>query len=484
MKHTPLSQRLWRWHFLAGLIICPFAILLSITGGIYLFKPQIDQFIEMDINSRASRVVTSDVVASDVATSGIVKSDTALDAHTLLLQLLASKPDSQLKRYILAKPASNSIEDNSIELELVDSQGQLTLYWMDIYTGEVLHSVASDKTFLHQVKKIHSELLLGNKGSYLVELMACWLIIIIITGLYLWLEKRGVSLSFKQLIFPPVRKDKKAIHNLHGAIGLWFALPILLLLLSGLPWTQLWGSSFKNLQQVLGLPSPGQEWFINLQSSKPSTSSSLSRELIEEASLWEITSPESSKTPTTARATVESNTSISDIQQTITPLNLAPPVQIQPPKSNNGVWTVRAMSQLRSERVTLHYDQHTGEEIMRIEFKDHNGLQRIASQGVSLHEGALFGWLNQLLGLMAALAVTAISLFGLIMWWRRRPQGELGLPDKGNEPFPKGLKVIIAITGLLLPAAGISFIAIIVIDAICQFSKKRLHNKRYPADST
>jgi len=48
-----LKQRLWRWHFLAGLVVCPFAILLSITGSIYLFKPQIDNYQEASINALA-----------------------------------------------------------------------------------------------------------------------------------------------------------------------------------------------------------------------------------------------------------------------------------------------------------------------------------------------------------------------------------------------------------------------------------------------
>ena len=48
-----LKQRLWRWHFLAGLVVCPFAILLSISGSIYLFKPQIDNYEEASINAQA-----------------------------------------------------------------------------------------------------------------------------------------------------------------------------------------------------------------------------------------------------------------------------------------------------------------------------------------------------------------------------------------------------------------------------------------------
>ena len=39
----------WRWHFYAGLFVIPFLILLSVTGIIYLFKPQLDQLMYAEL---------------------------------------------------------------------------------------------------------------------------------------------------------------------------------------------------------------------------------------------------------------------------------------------------------------------------------------------------------------------------------------------------------------------------------------------------
>ncbi|WEZ07936.1 PepSY domain-containing protein [Priestia flexa] len=38
-----MYKTIWRWHFYAGILIAPFLVVLAITGGIYLFKPQIEQ---------------------------------------------------------------------------------------------------------------------------------------------------------------------------------------------------------------------------------------------------------------------------------------------------------------------------------------------------------------------------------------------------------------------------------------------------------
>ncbi len=164
-----LKQRLWRWHLVAGLVVCPFAILLAITGSIYLFKPQIDGYEEATINALAPAVES---LSPSIAPSTHIKN------------LLADHPQSQLKRLILDKPA-----DRSLEIELQNPQGENTIFWIDRVTGQVLARKNSDQRFIQRIKKLHSELLMGKMGSYVVELMASWFIILIISGLYLWLSK-------------------------------------------------------------------------------------------------------------------------------------------------------------------------------------------------------------------------------------------------------------------------------------------------------
>jgi uncharacterized iron-regulated membrane protein len=143
---------------------------------------------------------------------------------------------------------------------------------------------------------------------------------------------------------------------------------------------------------------------------------------------------------------------------------MIPPVQIAPPKPNNGVWTVRSMPGQRSDRETIHFDQYSAQQIQRIGFEDHHPLEQFVSQGVALHEGALFGWLNQLLGLLTALAITCISCFGLYAWWLRKPKEDAAVDDSVDSPPSKGLFAGIVLLGILLPAAGISFVVIYIVE--------------------
>jgi uncharacterized iron-regulated membrane protein len=440
-----LKQRLWRWHFLAGLVVCPFAILLSITGSIYLFKPQIDNYEEASINALAPVVE---------------QGSPALSSSTHIQTLLAKHPQSHFKRLILAKPG-----DRSLEIELVNADGEKVIYWIDSISGQMLASKNSDQRFMQLVKKLHSELLLGNLGSYVVELMASWLIILVITGLYLWLSKSDNRNASKKLVSPEVNEtaEGKKWRSLHGVVGFWFTVPIILLLLSGLPWTQLWGAGFDKVKAIAGWQGPGQVWLVTLDSEKPGEEALKTPE----SGLWEINSDPHAHHSATAVGDVSSlnlgslDLSILDIiQNKPQVVAMIPPAQIAPPQSNNGVWTVRSMPGQRSDRETIHFDQYSAQQIQRIGFEDHHPLEQFVSQGVALHEGALFGWLNQLLGLLTALAITCISCFGLYSWWLRKPQVSIGMPDSAHYPQSKRLSAGIVLLAVLLPAAGISFILI------------------------
>ncbi len=104
---------------------------------------------------------------------------------------------------------------------------------------------------------------------------------------------------------------------------------------------------------------------------------------------------------------------------------------------------------------------------MRIEFSDYNPVDRFVALGIAFHEGALFGCLNQVVGLIAALGVILLSVTGGIMWWRRRPKGRLGTPPMPSDKrIAAGLLVLIVVLGVLLPMAGVTLLAALFVDAL------------------
>ena len=443
-SRSVLRQRFWRWHFFAGLLVIPFVILLATTGSIYLLKPQIDSFEEQRIHQRS-------VGPQD---------QPPLSASILVDRLMANHPQAVLSQYTLAKPGDLSVE---IELKHPPQEGvgetTAVTYWVDQYSGQVLAQKESDQRFLNVVKKLHSELLMGNYGSYFVELVASWTIILLITGVYLWITSTGVSIS--KLFRIEWSNSTLRWRHLHGALGLVIALPLFLILMSGLPWTQLWGSNYKAVIEALGWDGPGQEWFVSLQSTVPEGMDLGALE----GGLWEIRDSFESES-LVADAVPVGQVPISEIAFKDEVRSLVPPVNIIPPKPNNGVWTVRSMPPDRSQRVTLHYDQYSGDQIMRIGFENHHPLERFVSSGISFHEGALFGWLNQVLVLLTAISTIVLSVLGLVIWWRRRPKNELAAPAKVQRSLSAPFVIGIVAMGIFLPAVGISILLIVILELL------------------
>ena len=103
-KDVSHYQRIWRWHFYAGLFVAPFLILLSLTGIIYLFQPQLD------------RLMYSEQLV-------VVPGEPRMDADFLVNKAHGSLPDSQIVKYIPA-PAP----DRSDQLVVRQQDRELTVY--------------------------------------------------------------------------------------------------------------------------------------------------------------------------------------------------------------------------------------------------------------------------------------------------------------------------------------------------------------------
>jgi uncharacterized iron-regulated membrane protein len=54
-KAWPDYRAIWRWHFYAGLFCIPFVTVLAVSGSIYLFKPQIESWIDRHSQARTAQ---------------------------------------------------------------------------------------------------------------------------------------------------------------------------------------------------------------------------------------------------------------------------------------------------------------------------------------------------------------------------------------------------------------------------------------------
>jgi uncharacterized iron-regulated membrane protein len=112
-------------------------------------------------------------------------------------------------------------------------------------------------------------------------------------------------------------------------------------------------------------------------------------------------------------------------------------------------------------------DPATGQILTHQGFASRHAIDQIIGYGTALHEGQLFGLTNQVLGVLTALGLCTLVVSATVMWWQRRPSGQLGAPLPLGQGVPsRGLGVLILGLGLFLPVLGLSILAVAAIEAL------------------
>ena len=297
----------------------------------------------------------------------------------------------------------------------------------------------------------------------LVELAASWAIVMVLTGLYLWWPRgRGIS----GVLWPRLSQGgRTAWRDMHAVTGFWVSGLALVLLLTGLPWAEVWGSSFKAVRAEMGWVKGAQDWTIGGE-----TPVSPDHAEHDHAAMMG-TSPAMPEV-NDSQIVTEATASLSQMVMLAKQENLAFPVLITPPgapgrfgKKGADGWTIRSDSQDRTLRTTITYDAKTGQELTRETFADDHVIDRVVGYGVSWHEGQLFGWINQLIGVISALMLVTLSITGFVMWRRRKPQGQLGAPPVATSPTKlKGVAALVFVLAAFLPLLAASLLVMWLVE--------------------
>ena len=87
--------------------------------------------------------------------------------------------------------------------------------------------------------------------------------------------------------------------------------------------------------------------------------------------------------------------------------------------------------------------------------------------GLAWHEGALFGAINQAIGVLTAVALVTMSVTGFLLWRRRKPPGSLGAPAlPADRHKPVFVAIATLVLALLLPLLAASLLLLWCIDQL------------------
>ena len=413
----------WRWHFYAGLFCIPLVIWLALTGSIYLWRPQLEALLDRPYDT--------------LATSGPVASpDAQVNAA------LAAVPGSTLRRYIVPQAP-----DQAVRI-LVAKGGEDKRVYVDPRTLAVLKVATEEKRPFRMLFHLHGELLAGAFGSYLVEIAACWAIVMILTGVYLWWP-RGRGLA--GVLYPRLGRGGRLFwRDLHASTGIWVSVFALGLILTGLPWAKGWGGYLKEVRYVTGTSRGPVDWAIGGKAPKD--------DAMMDNHAGHMGMPMMPCAPIIPGE-------LARVIAAVRLLQVAAPVLITPPRAMGQPWSIASDAADRPLRSDLKIDGATGRLVARTDFDQRHWIDRAIGYGVAAHEGALFGIVNQVLGTLTALFLIMLSISGAIMWWKRRPVGLLGAPvPQGRPRFGAGLIAAIVALAVYMPMFGATLAAMLVLE--------------------
>ncbi|MBX7167660.1 MAG: PepSY domain-containing protein [Pirellulales bacterium] len=395
-----LYRIVWRWHFYAGMIVAPVLIVVAATGSLYIFKDELEAVLH----------------------PGVTRVDPTGERVSYEQQLAAARA---------AVPANYRIglvqvfTDPGRATVLAMAGDKFQFGYVDPYRGHYLGSIEQGG-FFDIVLQLHRQLFLGTTGRIVVELTTCWTIVLAVTGIYLWWPRKASQVWGVWL--PRLRRNPYVVlRDLHAVSGIYLALIAIVISLTGLTYTLIWGSA----PQYAAQRTDAYEMF-----SKPMLSQC---------------APEAQDLPI--------DRFIEIAQQRMPGNNLT----VWFPRAPNAVYLVTANNE-RGPQVNrmLFIDRASGEVLDDRHNSETKFMYQFGTWSFALHVGTIWGMPSKVLWFVTCVILMVSPVTGVWMWWLRRPQGQMGLPRRVDSRRPRWLVGTIAATSLLLPVLGLSVVALLL----------------------
>ncbi len=263
-------------------------------------------------------------------------------------------------------------------------------------------------------------------GRIVVELTTCWTIVLAATGIYLWWPRKASQVWGVWL--PRLRaKPYVILRDLHSVVGFYVAIIAIVIALTGLIYTYVWGSGYQYAAR------------------KTEAYDIFSRPMLSHCA------PEAKDLPLDR---------IVEVAQRKMPGNN---LSIWFPRVSNGAYMVTAGNERGpSVNAILFIDRASGEILEDIPNSQTKAMYWLGTWNWPLHVGTIWGLPTKIVWLVTCIILMTLPVTGVWMWWERRPTGRLGLPRRVEARRPRWLVATIAATSVLLPALGLSVVLILL----------------------
>jgi uncharacterized iron-regulated membrane protein len=413
-----LYRAVWRWHFYAGLFVLPFLAWLAVTGGLYLFKPEIerawyDGWITLDAQRNA------------------------IDATVMIERVETSRAAAVTQVERPADPA------HSWRMRADTVDGPRTLF-VDPGDGAVL-GTTREGGIMKLDRDLHGLAITGPIGNALIEIAAGWTIILCLTGFYLWWPRNG----FPALALRRPTARRRFWRDLHASTGAFAGLVILFLALTGMPWSLFWGKQVQRSVAEAGLGRPRSP------APAPWEHAGGHAERARKDSLpWAL--QEAPMPAGHGHGAIGPGQALAIADRA----GLGRAVTLTLPQEPGQPFTAARTVVRADDARAIYIDAADGRVVQDAAYASFGAGAQVIEWGIATHQGQQYGESNRWVMLAGCIAVMLLVVSAPVMWWKRRVDGSLRRPPM---PARRTLRVVgIGMVGLgvLLPLTGLSMLLV------------------------
>ncbi len=367
MKRNRFKKIVGVLHRWLGLTSGVVVFIVSITGALYVFEAEINQWLDAGvykkITPRAAPILGPEALYREVATQ--------FDGKEVLSFNATIYPQGQRASVVWLR----------------DQSRKYTAFLQDPYSGTVLHQFPYEINFWAIVLGLHTSLLIPEVGHHVVAAATLIFVVMLFSGLVLWTpaSRKGYPQRFR---IKWTASPKRLNYDLHNVLGFYATWLSIFIAITGLVWSYSW---------VAG----GLYWVA--------TGGKLPAE-----------APAVVSTPVPER-------SPDGVDDTFAQLARQYPDAIEYfvryPTDSTGVFMVSVKTQ-RGAAYNRHdsylLDQFSGAVLSANLWEDKNAGDMLHEANYNLHVGAILGLPGKVLAFFASLISASLPITGFYIWRGRR----------------------------------------------------------------
>jgi uncharacterized iron-regulated membrane protein len=423
--------------------------MMALTGGAYLFKPELDHFIYRawdDVPLRTGPLAPASAIVRQVE----------LETNARVLQLTPSANPARAVRLLARGPT-----------------GQALTVFADPYTGHVTGSTAFGGV-MQVVRKVHSLQKFGFWASCLIEIAAGWSIVLVGTGLFLWWP-RGRTSGVMTVRGSP--RHRMFWRDLHAVTGVFSCAVILFLAVTGMPWSMFWGDHVQRWATAANLNEPAPpaqvtpEWLMAATMPGMPHAPHAQDAAVNSATPWAMAKMD---VPASHDSSRSQPIDIDQAAAILRRLGVASDATLALPDGPKGAYVATSRPDRVEDTRIVYLDQYSGAVLGDVRFNDWGPVGKAIEWGIAVHQGQEYGTANRYLMLAGCIAIVLLAVSSFTMWWKRRPKGSLGVPPSPAQSGAlRGLLAIMIAVGILFPLVGVSLLLAVAIDRVVLLGARR-----------